>query len=161
MSRFRLLLAMPFLLVGIGLLIGVGIKASEDFDLIERAQYVTGVVVAAPDNGVPIVELRDGAGRAVRIEGGISTSPSPYEVGERIGVHFDPTTGEGMIDSFVERWFVVLLLGGFGLVASTIGAVLAIGAIRNRRRSRPVGFSPTGSVSTARKSAANDVVRRL
>lgn len=161
MSRFRLLLAMPFLLVGIGLLIGVGVKVSDDRALIERAQYVIGVVVAAPDNGVPIVELRYGAGRTARVEGAISTSPSPYDVGERIGVYFDPATGESLIDSFVERWFLILLLGGFGLVASTIGAAFAIGAIRHRRRLHPAGRSRPGSVSTARTTAANDVVRRL
>lgn len=160
MSRFRLLLALPFLLVGIGLLIGVGVKVSQDSALIERAQYLTGVVVAAPDNGVPVVEARDDAGRAVRVEGAISTSPSPYDVGERLGVYFDPATGEGLIDSFVERWFVILLLGGFGLVASTIGAVFGASAIRNRRM-RPSGFSQQETISTVRKSTANDVVRRL
>ncbi|MGE0661304.1 MAG: DUF3592 domain-containing protein [Reyranellaceae bacterium] len=160
MSRFRLLLALPFMLVGIGLLIGVGVKASQDRALIERAQHLTGVVVAAPDNGVPVVEARDDAGRAVRVEGTISTSPSPYDVGERLGVYFDPATGESLIDSFVERWFVILLLGGFGLVASTIGAVFAASAVRNRRM-RPAGFSQQETISTVRKSTANDVVRRL
>ena len=161
MSKFRLLLATPFLLVGIGLLIGVGVKVSEDLELIERAQYVSGVVVAAPDNGVPVVELRDDAGRPVRVAGEISTSPSPYEVGESIGVYFDPATGESLIDSFVERWFVILLLGGFGLVATAIGAGSALAVLRTRRRQHLAGFARSDGVSMTRNSAANDVVRRM
>ena len=161
MARFRLLMAMPFLLVGIGLLIAVGFKYSDERDVIERAQHLIGVVIAAPDNGVPVVELRDRAGRSIRIEGRISTSPSPYEIGEAIGVFFDPATGQGIIDSFVERWFVILLLGGFGLVATTIGAGSALAALRARRRLQPGGFARSDGVSTARSSAANDVFRRM
>ena len=161
MSRFRLLLSMPFLLVGLGLLIAVGLKLADERDMVERAHYLTGVVIGAPDNGVPVVELRDRAGRSIRIEGRISTSPSPYEVGESIGVFFDPATGQGIIDSFVERWFVTLLLGGFGVVATAIGAGSALAAFRARRQWRSSGFSRSDGISTAGNSAANDVVRRM
>jgi hypothetical protein len=123
-----------FLLVGAVLLLGV---AFVTVNSLEKAGgiRVEGVVVEANDNQTPVVEFRTREGQRIRIEGGISASPTPYRVGERIGVFYDPTDpSAALIDSFLERWFLSLLFGGFATVFTLVGAGFTIAALRRRAR---------------------------
>jgi hypothetical protein len=123
-----------FLLVGVAMLVLAAIVAINSLDKAGGIR-VEGVVIEARDNQKPVVEFRTGEGQRVRIEGGISASPTPYRVGERIGVFYDPADPSGaLIDSFLERWFVSLLFGGFAAVFSLVGAGFTIAALRRRAR---------------------------
>jgi hypothetical protein len=123
-----------FLLVGAAMLVGVAIVTIKSLDRASGIR-VEGIVIEARDNQKPIVEFRTREGQRVRIEGGISASPTPYRVGERIGVFYDPADpSDALIDSFLERWFTSLLFGGFAAVFSLIGAGFTITALRRRAR---------------------------
>lgn len=135
MQRVLGFAAVPFLLAGGGMLAGGASLVVDDFDMREAAQRTEGIVVAAPDGGVPVVRFRTGEGQVFQVSGAISASPTPYEVGERIGIHYDAANPqEARIDSFIERWFLPLLLGGLGGVAALVGLGLLSAWWRHRRR---------------------------
>jgi len=124
-----------FLIAGIGLAIFIGAYLVNDYDKVLNGERAEAVVLQARDGAKPILEFRTGRGERIRIEGKISSSPSPYEVGERIGVFYDPAEPtEALIDTFIERWFMPLLFGGFGLVFIAVGSTLFNLARRSGRR---------------------------
>ena len=153
-------------LVGIAMIVGAAamlasaaIMVSDDEALVESGASAQGVVVAAPEDGVPTIVFTTPDGRRIRIVGTVSASPSPYEVGERITVFYDPEDPyRFVIDSFVERWFLPLLFGGLGVVLGIAGIALVRsgrrlgGAARHLRRhgvpveGRIVGFERNQSV---------------
>ena len=121
-----------FLLVGLAMLVVVAIVTVNSLNKAGGIR-VEGVVIEARDNQKPVVEFRTREGQRVRVEGSISASPTPYRVGERIGVFYDPADpSAAMIDSFLERWFTSVLFGGFAAVFSLIGAGFTIAALRRR-----------------------------
>jgi len=125
------------LTVGIALMVVVGFLLAEDYEKILNGERVEGVVVEAGDNEKPTVEFRTKDGRRIRVEGTISASPTPYRVGERIGVFYDPAQPEkALIDSFLERWFLPLLFGGFATVFTLVGLGFTLVSLRRRRRQR-------------------------
>ncbi|MGE0154670.1 MAG: DUF3592 domain-containing protein [Reyranellaceae bacterium] len=111
-----------FLLVGLGLWGAVAFVLGESLDKAENGRRVQGIVLEANDNQPPVVEFRTGDGQRIRLEGRISVSPTPYRVGETIGVFHDPQDpSDALIDAFAERWFLPLLFGGFAAAFSAIG----------------------------------------
>jgi hypothetical protein len=143
MRGFFTLFAIVFLLVGVGLLIAVGFVTANGLEKASSGSRVEGIVVEANDNQKPIVEFRTRDGQRLRVEGSISASPTPYRVGERIGVFYDPANpSDALIDSFIERWFLTLLLGGFATVFTAIGLGFTVAALR--RRSRRIRLIKTG-----------------
>jgi hypothetical protein len=143
MRGFFNLFAIVFLLVGAGLLIAVGFVTADSLEKTSSGIRVEGVVVEANDNQKPIVEFRTREGQRLRVEGSISASPTPYRVGEPIGVFYDPANpSDALIDSFIERWFLTLLFGGFATAFAAIGIGFAIAAFR--RHSRRTRLIKTG-----------------
>lgn len=129
------ILGVVFLIAGIGLAIFVGAYVASDYDKIINGERADAAVIQAHDNGKPILEFRTARGQRIRIEGKISVSPSPYRVGERIAVFFDPAEPEeALIDAFAERWFLPLLFGGFGTIFLVVGGVMFSLARRGSRR---------------------------
>lgn len=134
MRRISTLFGAVSLLVGLALLAAVAIVTVNSLDRADGIR-VEGVVVEANDNQKPVVEFRTREGQRIRIEGGISASPTPYRVGERIGVFYDPADpSEALIDSFLERWFLSLLFGGFATVFTLVGLGFTVAGLRRRRR---------------------------
>ncbi len=130
---------MGFVLLAFGLVLwAVAALALADSERLAKDGAVAqGIVIAADDNQKPVVEFRTGDGRQVRIVGNISASPSPYRVGERIGIFYDPANPtDALIDSFIERWFLPLMFGGFATVLSLVGGLMAFGAMRRGARQR-------------------------
>jgi hypothetical protein len=129
------IVGLVFLIAGIGMAIFVGAYVVGDYEKILNGERAEAVVLQASDGGKPILEFRTRQGQRVRVEGKISTSPSAYKVGERIGVFYDPADpSDALIDSFIERWFVALLFGGFGTVFIVVGGTLFAIARRSGRR---------------------------
>ena len=56
--------------------------------------------------------------------GEVSSSSRSYDIGEPVEIMVDPDNpSDMMVDSFMERWFVVLLLGFLGTLFTGIGYV--------------------------------------
>lgn len=69
----------------------------------------------------PIVEFQFNA-QSYRITSEVASSPPAFEVGEEVNLFVNPAKpDEAQIDSFVENWFVVALLGFMGTIFSLIG----------------------------------------
>lgn len=129
------IVGLVFLIAGIGMAIFVGTYVVDGHDKILNGERAEAVVLQARDGAKPILEFRTGRGERIRIEGKISSSPSPYRVGERIGVFYDPAEpSDAVIDSFIERWFLPLLFGGFGVVFILVGGTMFTLARRSGRR---------------------------
>jgi hypothetical protein len=129
------IMGVVFLIAGIGMAVFVGAYVAGDYDKILNGERAEAVVVRADDGGKPVVEFRTKRNQRIRLEGKISISPSPYRVGERIDVFYDPADPSGaLIDAFGERWFLPLLFGGFGAVFLIVGAVMSTLARRSSRR---------------------------
>lgn len=130
-----IIVGIVFLIAGIGLAIFIGAYLVSDYDKVLNGERAEAMVLQARDGAKPIVEFRTGRGERVRVEGKISSSPSPYKVGERIGVFYDPADpSEAVIDSFIERWFLPLLFGGFGAVFILVGGTMFTLARRSGRK---------------------------
>lgn len=70
-------------------------------------------------------------GKAYEIQGAVSSSAPVDSIGRRITVLYPPNHPEqGRIDTFLEQWFVPLLLGFIGIVFGLIGV---LGVLFGRR----------------------------
>jgi hypothetical protein len=102
-------------------------------------QRVIGTVVAIEsppaESGTvtaPVVEYEVGD-RLYRVKGADSDLPS-RKIGDRVPVLYkehDPS--DGRIDSFPDRWFLPLVLGGSGVVMLAVSYLVWRGARRRRR----------------------------
>ncbi len=129
------ILGIIFLIAGFGLAVFIGAYLVNDYDKVLNGERAEAVVLQARDGAKPILEFRTRRGEPIRIEGKISSSPSPYDVGERVSVFYDPADpADALIDTFIERWFVALLFGGFGTVFVAVGSTLFAFARRSSRR---------------------------
>lgn len=129
------IVGLVFLIAGIGMAIFVGAYVAGDYEKFLNGERAEAVVLQANDGGKPILEFRTAGGQRVRIEGKISASPSPYKIGERVFVFYDPAEpGDALIDAFIERWFLPLLFGGFGTVFLLVGGTMFALARRSSRR---------------------------
>ena len=101
-----------------------------------------GIVVAMEESNTdgsstwsPVVEFRvDGQPR--QFDGGISSNPPQYKVGDRVTVRHDRTDPSRVqIDSWAERWLMPILLIPSMLIAAV---VLNIVMLRSWRRGNPI-----------------------
>ena len=122
-----------FLLIGLPMLIGALYVFQNNEEVYANRLAVEGEVIAleGDDTYVPVVAY-EYQGNMYEIRGEIASSPPSFKVGEMVDVLVNPVNpADGKIDSFMERWFLILILGGMGLVFSSIG----LGAIM----SKPLG----------------------
>jgi hypothetical protein len=69
----------------------------------------------------PIVEFQFN-GQSYRISSEVSSSPPAFEIGEEVELFVPPSNpNKARINSFMENWFVVLILGFMGTIFSIIG----------------------------------------
>lgn len=70
----------------------------------------------------------------MQFQSDVSSSPPAWRVGEAVKVLFDPNDpSQAVIDSFMARWLVPLLLGFIGGVFAFLGFVTAVfGLLSNR-----------------------------
>lgn len=114
---------------GVGLiLIAVGtILIWSDRSEAAREQVVDGKVITLNYNGsssAPVVEFRVN-GQRHRIEGTVWSTPPAFEVGEAVRVRItDGNTRTARIDSWMERYFVIVLLAFLAIVFGGIGGAL-------------------------------------
>lgn len=79
----------------------------------------------------PIVEFEFN-NQTFQVAGSVASSPSAFDVGEEVELFVKPAQPqEARIDSFMEQWFVVVILGGMGAVFSTIGLAVIRSALKS------------------------------
>jgi hypothetical protein len=111
---------MPLLLsiIAGGLLMAAAFFAQQTLSYQQEAQRVTGMVVRMQQDSrsgaKPVVGyLVDD--RHYEVVAGVSQSPPAYHIGEEVELMYLPDNpGDARIDSFMENWFMTLMLGGFG-----------------------------------------------
>jgi hypothetical protein len=145
---------LPMSLIGVGI---AGFFAARTLSLVEGGESAPGVIVelrrSSKGGTRPVVEFTPKGRAAIRVEGGVSSTPPAYEIGERVQVHYDPDDPERMvIDGFLEMWFVPTLVGGLAgaeLLAAAVSAIVGLGRRLARNRLRRQGWRAAGSVVSA------------
>lgn len=80
----------------------------------------------------PVVEFQFN-NQPFQIYGSVSSNPPAFEVGEEVELFVNPQTPQtASINSFMENWFVVLILGILGSVFSAIGGTVLWNAWKNK-----------------------------
>ncbi len=139
---FMRIFVLVFGLVGVGLLTGAFFALKSEMSF--RADSVTAegtVVDLAPttdsDGKVlhkPVVDFIDRNDQRHRITGTTASSPPSYRIGEAVTVRYRPAEPtDAHLDSFMDSWLLVVILGGIGLVFTAFAAGFLTYAIRRRR----------------------------
>jgi hypothetical protein len=135
---FRIL-GPTFACLGGALWLAAAVLAGSRALFLHGAARATGRVIAeraAPDD-TPRVEVSlPELGKSVVVRGMITTDPPALRLGEQVVVFYPPGQPAGArIGTFLELWFVPLLLGGLGTPFVLIGSgFLLASASRTRRR---------------------------
>jgi hypothetical protein len=78
-----------------------------------------------------VVHFRTQAGQVVKFSPAMAKRPSPFQVGERVGVFYDPADPQqAQIDQFVFLWLnvaLILFFGVFALLMGLLGVMLQAG----------------------------------
>lgn len=78
------------------------------------------------DSYAPLIEFSDKSGKKYEIKG-FASSPPKYKVGQQITILYPENNPEkAIIDSFLEKWLVVLMLAGFGFILFFCGLMILI-----------------------------------
>lgn len=82
---------------------------------------VVGVVVSNPHQ--PVIDY-EYEGTMHSYYSTVSSDPPSYNMGEEVQIFVNPANPDDvMVNTFTERWFLIALLGGMGLMFSGIGMV--------------------------------------
>jgi hypothetical protein len=82
----------------------------------------------------PVVEFRDADGQRHVFASNASSNPPRYSTGEAVAVIYDPAAPQqAVIDGFMDRYFLPLVLGGMGTLFAAIGFGLLGFWLRARR----------------------------
>lgn len=106
----------------------------------EQMLRTTGEVVAVMGRGCPVVEFSPRQSELTRFTGEVCSRPG-YAMGEVVDLFYDPLEPENAhIDSFVQNWFISLILGAVGLFFCLVGSFLLMpDSFSNRRLNRLKG----------------------
>ena len=82
------------------------------------------------------------AGQTYRVTSELATSPASFSVGESVTVRYDPANPQaGRIDSFANRWLLLLIAAGVGGLLTLIGLFILPNALP--KPGPPIGPTPT------------------
>lgn len=135
-----------FLTVGLGLLSGGIYSFMSTREFLGNAVSADGVVIDLEERWdsddssytyYPRVRFETETGQPYEFTGDVGSSPASFDVGEGVRVLFDPADpSSARIDSFMQLWFVSVILGGMGLVFSIVGggSFFAFGSAEKRRK---------------------------
>jgi len=136
------ILGTVFLAVGLGMFAGGFLAWRSHAAFAAHALRADGIVVdQARSSGSkggtmysPVVEFSTADGRTVRVTGSVSSSSPSYARGDHVPVLYDPANAEqARLDSFMEAWFVTLIMGGLGSVFGLIGGGFLFVQVRQRK----------------------------
>jgi hypothetical protein len=128
-SRIGLL----FMVIGIIMLGFSGYTAYSNYKFMENAISITGKVIdldthySSDDDGgstlmySPVFEYEYN-GQTYKHYSDVSSSSPDFEINEEAEIFINPDSpGSALVNSFMERWFVVVLLGGMGIMFAGFG----------------------------------------
>lgn len=146
-----------FLLIGLGMLGGAIYLYFDVRHAIAVAAVADGRVIAIEESRdsdgdytyYPRVRFHAGTGQQIEFTGDVGSNPSGFAVGEAVRVCYDPSNpDDARIDTFMQLWFMPLLLGGIGTLFSLMGGGIVISAMARRpaasQPTPPAAASPTG-----------------
>jgi hypothetical protein len=123
---FTLVFLLGFTGTGAGLLVGAWMFYSGNEELIARGRRIEGTVVALDyrKHGYAPVYEYEVDGQVHRYRSNTSTSPPSVSVGDQVAVWVDPADSERvLVDTFAERYLLIVILGPLGLLFTLIGLV--------------------------------------
>jgi len=123
---FTFVFLLGFTGTGVGLLCGAAMSYAGQQELIARGRRVEGQVVelAYRRRGYAPVYQYELDGRVYRYHSSTSTSPPSAAVGDTVTLWVDPADSERVqVDTFVERYLLIVILGPLGLLFALIGLV--------------------------------------
>lgn len=141
MPRFLLWVGVIFGSIG-ALLLAIAIGGFvADQNRVATSQKAQGTVInlvqSRGDNGstfAPVVEWRDAKGTRHVLYSTTGSNPPAFERGEIVSVLYDPEKpSQARIDSFGQRFTIILICGGIGLVFSLIGGPIVYLFVRRAR----------------------------
>ncbi len=70
----------------------------------------------------PVVSFTTSTGQKVETKTSISSNPPSHEIGDSVAIYYSPKEPKKiMIDSFMDKYFLPIIFGAFGLIFSAIG----------------------------------------
>lgn len=88
-------------------------------NFLKTAVSVPGVVVSSPSQ--PVIDYEYN-GEMYSYYSAVTSNPPSYEMGEQVEVFVNPNNpNDVIVNTFTERWFVITLIGGMGLLFFGIG----------------------------------------
>lgn len=73
------------------------------------------------DSYAPLIEFKDRSGKKIEIKG-IASSPPRYQIGQQVAILYPENNPEkAVIDSFLEKWLLIVIMIGFGLILLICG----------------------------------------
>lgn len=131
-----------FGVIGLGMLAGAIFAGSRTLSFRADSREADGVVVdlasSRDSDGdtmyKPVVEWTGPDGSPRKLTGSVGSSPASHSRGERVKVRYKPGVPESArLDSFMENWFLSLILGFLGVIFTGIGAGVTIHEWRKRK----------------------------
>ena len=122
-------LAIVFGSIGLALAVAAGISAAVIAGSISGDRHADGTVVKLVGSGRyrAVVEFVAPAGDTVRFTSSVGTNPPPAEVGEHVGVRYNPNNPrDAVIDQYWQTWFLPTLLGIIGAPFVVLGVAFGV-----------------------------------
>ena len=122
-----------FALIGVVMVIAAILLSVNEQQFISKATKVSGTVsslVTSVDsknntNYRPVVDFTTVDGKSYSYTSNISSSPSQYQVGDKVDVYYDPTDPSQVVIGGATGT-VFLLVGGLGVAFALIGTLTVI-----------------------------------
>ncbi len=130
------------LLIGLGLGWGAWSSWSNGAAFRASATHTEGTVVDIASHRdsdgdtmyKPVIEFTTADGRTLQFTSSVSSSSPSYSRGDAVKLYYAPANPEdARLDSFMEKYFLPLILSVFASVFTLIGVLLFVGGIRHRR----------------------------
>lgn len=91
-------------------------------------------------NFAPEFSFAGADGKSYTVTSATSSNPPEFAEGQEVRVLYNPRIpGEARIDSFRQLWFLPILFGAFGIVASAIGYIWTFVVVKRNREVLSIG----------------------
>ena len=144
------ILGIVFFLIGLTLLIAGFLSYQYNQKFIAGSVVTTGTVVdlarktstsgdSSPNSYVyyPVIQFKTKNGSLIEFRSNVGSNPPSFRKGDQVQVRYlekDPY--KARINSFMQIWFVSIILGGLGVVFAGIGGTMLGLMLRSHRREK-------------------------
>ena len=144
------ILGFVFFLIGLSLLIAGFLSYQHNQKFIAGSEVTAGTVVdlarktstsssSSPNSYVyyPVIQFKTINGSLIEFRATVGSNPPAYRKGDQVQVRYlekDPYIAR--INSFMQLWFVSIILGGLGILFTGIGGTMLGLVLRSNRRDK-------------------------